>query len=289
MEQYPSPYSIMTKHIEKSISEPRVYICDCAGKFAKYSDRRNPPTSLSCMHAPGGFSDWNDPEAASRWHCFQQKYVRPFDGESYFGAGQPGGSYRFPDYNLNIFDSDVEEYESMDEFIGVEPSLKAFPRPSRIEEEECPICFAFISSNGRAALNCGHVFCMACISTSLMRTNINCPMCRDEICKPRVMDERKRDEDIIRYNAAFNDGYSQGEDEALADLERIRCEEHHAGMQEGATFAQEWRSRYNNLNALYKNTLRQIKGTVLDPMTAKNQAGLLSSLPTHKFHRTTSI
>ena len=52
--------------------------------------------------------------------------------------------------NINIFDSDVEEYESLDEFIGVKPFLKAFPRPSRIEEEECPICFSFISSKGNS-------------------------------------------------------------------------------------------------------------------------------------------
>ena len=263
------------------------YMCNCSEKYANDSTIHYTQRT-SCHHAPGGYSDWNDPEARIRWECFQNRYVRPFDGESYFR------SQRFPDYNLNIFDSDIEEYESMDdEFIGVEPSLKAFPRPSRIEEEECPICFSFISSNGRAALNCGHVFCMDCISTSLMRTNINCPMCRDEICKPRVIESFKRDEDIVRYNAAFNDGYTQGEDEALADLDRIRFEEHHVGMQEGydsaSTFAHEWRLRYNNLNALYKNTLRQIKGTVLDPMTAKNQAGLRSSLPTHKFHRTTSM
>jgi len=241
----------------------------------------------SCQHAPGGYSDWNDPEAASRWHCFRQKYVRPWDGESYFRSGE-----RFPDYNLNIFDSDIEEYESMDDFMGVEPTLIAYPRPSRVIDEECPICFSLISSKGRASLNCGHVFCMDCITTSLMKTNVNCPMCREEICKPRVIESFKRDEDIVRYNAAFNDGYSQGEDEALADLERIRFEEHHAGMLEGyesaSTFAQEWQSRYNNLNTLYKNILRQIKGT-LDPMTAKNQTGLRSSLPTHKFHRTTSI
>ena len=282
MDPYPTPYSIMTKHTEKSISEPRVYICDCAGKFAEYSERSKRDTSMSCMHAPGGYSDWNDPEASSRWHCFQQKYVRHFDGESYF-RGE-----RFTDYNLNIFDSDVEEYESMDEFIGVEPSLKAFPRPSRIEDDECPICFSFISSNGRAALNCGHVFCMDCISTSLMRTNVNCPMCREEICKPRVVESLRRDEDIVRYNEAFSDGYSQGEDEALADLERIRLEEHHTGMLEGydsaSTFVQEWRSRYNNLNALYKNTLRQIKGTV-DSMTGKIQ----DPPPNTKFHRTTSM
>lgn len=286
MDPYPTPYSIMTKHIEKSNTEipVGVYICDCAGKFAEYSDRRNPPTSLSCMHAPGGYSDWNDPEAATRWQCFQQKYVSHFDGELYFGAGQPGGSYRFSDYDLNIFDSDVEEYESMDEFIGVEPSLKAFSRPNRVEDEECPICFSFISSNGRAALNCGHVFCMDCISTSLMRTNVNCPMCRKEICKPRVVESFRRDEDIARYNEAFNEGYSQGEDEALVDLERIRFEEHHAGMLEGydsaSTFVQEWRSRYNNLNVLYKNTLRHIKGTV---------GKIQDPPPNTKFHRTTSM
>ena len=285
MDPYPTPYSIMTKYIEKSNTEipVGVYICDCAGKFAEYSERSKRATSLSCMHAPGGFSDWNDPESRYRWNCFQQKYVCHFDGESYFGGE------RFPDYNLNIFDSDVEEYESLDEFIGVEPSLKAFPRPTRVEEEECPICFSFISSNGRASLNCGHVFCMDCISTSLMRTNVNCPMCREEICKPRVVESFRRDEDITRYNTAFNEGYSQGEDEALVDLERIRFEEHHAGMLEGydsaSTFVQEWRSRYNNLNALYKNTLRQIKGTVVDSMIDKIQ----DPPPNTKFHRTTSM
>ena len=138
------------------------YICNCSDRWAEYSERTKHISCMSCMHAPGGYSDWNDPEAKYRWQCFQQRYVSHFDQVMRFGAGRPGGSYSFPDYNLNIFDSDVEEYESMDEFIGVEPSLKAFPRPSRvIDAEECPICLSLITK-GKATLNCGHVFCMNC-------------------------------------------------------------------------------------------------------------------------------
>lgn len=190
---------------------------------------------------------------------------------------------RFPDYNLNIFDSDIEEYESMDEFIGVEPTLKAFPRPNRVEDEECPICFSLISSKGRASLNCGHVFCMDCISTSIIRKNINCPMCRDEICKPHVMESVHRDQDIAIYEEAFNEGYSQGqehEEEAQADsLLEAREEGFAEGHDVAESFAQEWRKRYNALYLRFHEERQLVEKFCHDKNTK----------PLNKFHRTTSM
>ena len=185
------------------------------------------------------------------------------------------------DYNLNIFDSDIEEYESMDEFIGVEPFLKAFPRPSRVIDEECPICLSFINK-GKATLNCGHVFCMDCISTSIIRTNINCPMCRDEICKPRVMDDVRRDDELVIYEEAFNEGYTQGqehEEEAQADsLLEAREEGFAEGHGVAESFAQEWRKRYNALYLRWR-ALNQLVG---HDLRQRQQ-------PHTKFHRTTSM
>ena len=58
--------------------------------------------------------------------------------------------------------------------------LAARPVPDRGDDKICAICHEELTAGQRlAATNCGHVFCVGCISMSLIR-NDACPTCRTE-------------------------------------------------------------------------------------------------------------
>jgi hypothetical protein len=59
--------------------------------------------------------------------------------------------------------------------------LAARPAAAEIDEEKvCVICHEELTTGQRlAATNCGHVFCVGCISMSLIHSDA-CPTCRTE-------------------------------------------------------------------------------------------------------------
>jgi len=58
--------------------------------------------------------------------------------------------------------------------------LAARPAAAEAEEKTCVICYEELAAGQRlAATNCGHVFCVGCISMSLIHSDA-CPTCRTE-------------------------------------------------------------------------------------------------------------
>jgi len=58
--------------------------------------------------------------------------------------------------------------------------LAARPAAAEVEEKTCVICYEELTAGQRlAATNCGHVFCVGCISMSLIHSDA-CPTCRTE-------------------------------------------------------------------------------------------------------------
>jgi hypothetical protein len=58
--------------------------------------------------------------------------------------------------------------------------LAARPAAAEVEEKTCVICYEELTAGQRlAATNCGHVFCVGCISMSLTHSDA-CPTCRTE-------------------------------------------------------------------------------------------------------------
>jgi len=108
-------------------------------------------------------------------------------------------------------------------------------------------------------------------------------MCRDEICEPHVMVCVQRDQDLVIYDEAFNEGYTQGqehEEEAQADsLLEAREEGFAEGHDVAEIFAQEWRKRYNALYLRFHEERQLVEKFCHDKNTK----------PLNKFHRTTSM
>lgn len=58
--------------------------------------------------------------------------------------------------------------------------IAARPAAAEVEEKTCVICYEELTAGQRlAATNCGHVFCVGCISMSLIHSDA-CPTCRTE-------------------------------------------------------------------------------------------------------------
>ena len=58
--------------------------------------------------------------------------------------------------------------------------IAARPATTEVEEKTCVICYEELTAGQRlAATNCGHVFCVGCISMSLIHSDA-CPTCRTE-------------------------------------------------------------------------------------------------------------
>jgi hypothetical protein len=58
--------------------------------------------------------------------------------------------------------------------------IAARPSSTEVEEKTCVICYEELTAGQRlAATNCGHVFCVGCISMSLIHSDA-CPTCRTE-------------------------------------------------------------------------------------------------------------
>ena len=98
------------------------------------------------------------------------------------------------------------------------------PTKVKDEPEECPICYNPLGDKNVCVTECGHKFCMGCVSQHLCNSTA-CPMCRSEIVKKPISSRPASgpgsDQQIGEhsYQFGYEDGLRQGRANSIAEVE----------------------------------------------------------------------
>ena len=98
------------------------------------------------------------------------------------------------DDSYDILDDDDESYEDDDESYEdyyekmskytLEQFLDELKEPEIEYNTECPICFNEINQDDKCLTKCGHVYCLACVTSyleNMCSCQQSCPICKENM------------------------------------------------------------------------------------------------------------
>ena len=104
------------------------------------------------------------------------------------------------------------------------------PTKVKDEPEECPICYNPLGSKDLCITECGHKFCMDCVTRHLCNSTA-CPMCRSEIVKKPISSRPASgpgsDQQIgehsyqFGHDEGYDQGYYHGREESMVEVQAL--------------------------------------------------------------------
>ena len=128
-----------------------------------------------------------------------------------FAHMESGGCMYVDDYeNEELFCQPVNLEAQFDAVADSESASIGSGFESASTGTECCICYEIIGKKNNCVTECGHVFCLKCLATSLTH-NSSCPCCR----APLVDTPEENEDDDSDYVSEDDDDYEDDEDEEI--------------------------------------------------------------------------
>jgi len=155
-------------------------------------------------------------------------------------------SVYFPAPSNEITDCLWSDYEDTTRILEIEKNLEKIMEDNETETDitidsnqtECCICFELINKNKNNCITeCGHMFCLKCLATTMYHDTWNCPYCRTSLIDVDPVAEVSDDEDDEEYEFELVDEHGDASDLEEGEVREVRHPRRRRGPDDDATEA----------------------------------------------------